>query len=90
MPASRDAWQLATGSCDAGVITLTSGSITLSGATLAGAQSCTFSVSVTGVANGDYTNTVSANANGTGFGPTSTATLHVGPVPTTKSIVPTP
>jgi hypothetical protein len=70
-----------TGSCGGGTITATagSGSVSLSGATLAAAASCTFSVNVTSSVMGAYNNsTMVTSANG-GNGNTASATLTVGP-----------
>jgi uncharacterized repeat protein (TIGR01451 family) len=70
-----------TGSCGGGLITALagSGSIGLSGATLAAATSCTFSVNVTSPVSGTFTNVTGnvASTNG-GVGNTSLAVLLVG------------
>jgi uncharacterized repeat protein (TIGR01451 family) len=69
-----------TGSCGGGTITATaaSGSISLSGATLAGSASCTFSVSTTATSAGSKVNVTGAvtSAEG-GTGNTATSTLTV-------------
>jgi len=73
-----------TGSCGGGAITApaNSSSITLSGATLAVGSACTFSVSVTGTADGAQVNTTGAvtSANG-GTGNSATATITVTSAP---------
>jgi uncharacterized repeat protein (TIGR01451 family) len=84
-----------TGSCGAGTITATqaTGSVSLTGGTIAASGSCTFSVSVTGNTAGSKVNTtgtVSSTEGGTGL--TATATLTVAGIaaPTiTKSFAPT-
>jgi hypothetical protein len=78
------------GSCGGGTITATAGAatVTLAGASLAAAASCTFSVNVKGVAGGNQTN-VTGNVSSVegGAGGTATATLLVqgntftGPLP---------
>jgi hypothetical protein len=69
-----------TGTCGGGVITATAGTgtVSLSGATLAPSASCTFTVSVTAVAAGTQVNTTSAvtSTNG-GNGNTASATVIV-------------
>jgi uncharacterized repeat protein (TIGR01451 family) len=70
-----------TGSCGGGIITATAGSgtITLSGATIAANSSCTFSVNVTGPkAEYDNTTSVVVSANG-GTGGAASASLRIGP-----------
>jgi uncharacterized repeat protein (TIGR01451 family) len=68
-----------TGSCGGGTITAAagSGSVSLSGATLAASSSCTFSVNVTVSASGSYTNVTGAvsSTNG-GTGNAATASLN--------------
>jgi uncharacterized repeat protein (TIGR01451 family) len=67
-----------TGSCGGGTITASAGSgaVSLSGATIAAAGSCTFTVNVTGNVAGSFTNVTGAvaSANG-GTGNTASATL---------------
>jgi Bacterial Ig-like domain (group 3) len=70
-----------TGTCGGGTITATAAgkSISLSGATLAASDSCTFSVSVVASAAGAYTNTTGAVfITGGATSPAATATLNVG------------
>jgi uncharacterized repeat protein (TIGR01451 family) len=68
-----------TGSCDAGTITAVagSGSVSLTGATLLGGASCTFSVDVTGTTPGMYNNSATVTSSNGGIGNTSTASLTV-------------
>jgi Ice-binding-like len=68
-----------TGSCGAGTITAVagSGSVSLTGATLAGGASCTFSVNVTGTTAGVKNNSVTVTSTNGGTGNTSTALLNV-------------
>jgi uncharacterized repeat protein (TIGR01451 family) len=73
-----------TGTCGGGTITaiVGSGSISLSGATLAASASCTFSVNVTGTTTGEKVNSVKVSSTNGGDGNTSTASLLVrAPVP---------
>jgi hypothetical protein len=67
------------GGCGAGTITATAGSssVTLSGATLAGGASCTFSVNVTGTTGGVKANSVTASSDNGGTGAAGTASLTV-------------
>jgi len=73
-----------TGSCGGGTITATAGAgaVSLSGATIAGGGSCTFSVSVKGTTSGAKNNSVTVNSTNGGTGNTSQATLNVGVPPT--------
>ncbi len=66
-----------TGSCGGGTITAVagSGSVTLSGATLAAGASCTFSVNVTGTSAGVKNNSVTVASTNGGTGNTSTVSL---------------
>ena len=73
------------GSCGGGTITATAGSasVSLSGATLAGAASCTFGVNVTGSSAGAKFNTTGAvSSNEGGAGGTASASLTVVAPPT--------
>lgn len=67
------------GSCGGGTITATAGSgtVSLSGATLAGSASCTFSLNVTGTTTGLKTNTVTVSSTNGGTGNTATANVLV-------------
>jgi len=70
-----------TGSCGGGTITASAGStsISLSGASLAASASCSFSVNVTGKAEGVHNNTTSAvTSNEGGTGGTASARITVG------------
>ncbi|HEY5198718.1 MAG TPA: Ig-like domain repeat protein, partial [Solirubrobacteraceae bacterium] len=82
-----------TGSCGGGSISAPAagGAISLSGATLPAAGSCTFSVNVTAVSLGTQNNTTSAvtSTNG-GTGGAATASVQVGRAPTTTSVVAVP
>jgi len=77
-----------TGGCDAGTIIAVAGSgtISLTGATLLGGASCTFSVNVTGTAQGTYSNSATVTSSNGGTGNTSTASLTV--LPTAPAIGP--
>ena len=68
-----------TGSCGGGTITAVagSGSVSLSGATLASTTSCTFSVNVTGTTGGVKNNSVQVTATESGPGNTSNASITV-------------
>jgi uncharacterized repeat protein (TIGR01451 family) len=68
-----------TGTCGAGTITAVAGSgtVSLTGGTIAGGGSCTFSVNVTGTAAGAKTNSVTVTSTEGGTGNTSTANLAV-------------
>jgi hypothetical protein len=68
-----------TGSCGGGTIAAvaSSGSIALTGATLAAGTSCTFSVNVTGTTTGAYTNSVAVSSGNGGAGNTSITSLTV-------------
>jgi uncharacterized repeat protein (TIGR01451 family) len=68
-----------TGSCGGGTITAVagSGSVSLSGATLAGGASCTFSVNVTGTTAGAKSNSVAVSSTNGGAGNTSTQVVNV-------------
>ncbi|HWQ56646.1 MAG TPA: IPTL-CTERM sorting domain-containing protein [Bryobacteraceae bacterium] len=78
-----------TGSCDAGTVTAVagSGSVSLSGATLAPGSSCTFSVNVAGTTSGVKINSVTLTSSA-GTGNTSTASLQVIAPPTITSVSP--
>jgi Ice-binding-like len=67
------------GSCGSGSITAVagSGSVSLTGATLAPGASCTFSVNVTGTATGTESNSVTVSSANGGTGNTSTTSLIV-------------
>lgn len=71
-----------TGACGGGTLTAAAGSasVTLSGATLSAASSCTFSVNVTGTTAGTFTNTVNVSSSNGGAGNASSATLTVNTV----------
>ena len=79
-----------TGSCGGGTITAVpgSGSVTLSGGTVAAGSSCTFSVNVTGTTAGVKNNSVTLSSTNGGTGNTSNASLTVVPPPTVTSINP--
>src|ERR1019366_2771060 len=68
-----------TGSCGGGTITALagSGSVSLTGATLAGGARCTFSVNVTGTNVGAQNNSVTVTSTNGGTGNTSLASLAV-------------
>ena len=68
-----------TGSCDGGTIAALagSGSVSLTGATLSGGASCTFSVSVTGTSTGTDINSVAVASTNGGAGNTSTTSINV-------------
>ncbi|MDQ1416677.1 MAG: large repetitive protein [Acidimicrobiaceae bacterium] len=72
------------GSCGGGAITAVAGSgtISLSGATLATGGSCTFSVNVTATTAGGKNNSVTVTSTNGGTGNTATATLDVATPPT--------
>ncbi len=79
-----------TGSCGGGTITATAGSssVSLSGATLAASASCTFSVTVTGIAAGVQSNTtgpISSNESGPGLTSNTAVITVVGPPSITKT-----
>ncbi|HPE71532.1 MAG TPA: C25 family cysteine peptidase [Candidatus Competibacter sp.] len=67
------------GTCGGGTITATAGSgtVILSGATLAGSASCTFSLNVTGTTTGLKTNSVTVSSTNGGTGNTATANVLV-------------
>ena len=78
------------GSCGGGTITAVpgSGSVTLSGGTVAAGSSCTFSVNVTGTTAGSKNNSVTLSSTNGGTGNTSNASLTVVPPPTVTSVSP--
>jgi Big-like domain-containing protein len=78
------------GTCGVGTITAAagSGSVSLSGATLAGSANCTFSVNVTGTATGaqvNTTSTVSSTEGGSGAAATATVNVVAAPPQITKA-----
>jgi hypothetical protein len=81
-----------TGSCGGGVVTAAagSGSVSLTGATLAGGSSCTFSANVTGTTTGAKNNTTSAvtSVEG-GSGATASASVTVIAAPAAAATIPT-
>ena len=70
-----------TGSCDNGNIVAApgSGNVSLTGAALSGAASCTFSVNVTGTTPGTKNNTVTVTSTNAGTGNTASASVTVVP-----------
>ncbi len=80
------------GSCGGGTIIAAAGStsVSLTGATLAASASCTFSITVNGVAVGTQNNTTSAitSTNGGSGAPATATTLVVGPPAITKAFTP--
>ncbi|HEX3425536.1 MAG TPA: Ig-like domain repeat protein, partial [Acidimicrobiales bacterium] len=80
------------GACGGGTITATAGSGTvgLTGATLADGASCTFSVNVTGTAAGVLDNSVTVSSTNGGTGNTSNASITVVAPPTVTKAFGTP
>jgi hypothetical protein len=72
------------GSCSGGIITAVTGSssVSLSGATLAGSASCTFSLNVTGTSAGVKNNVTSAVTSNEGSGAAASASVTVVAAPT--------
>ncbi|MGH9126076.1 MAG: beta strand repeat-containing protein, partial [Acidimicrobiales bacterium] len=80
------------GTCGGGTITATAGSgtVSLSGASLADGGTCTFSVNVTGTTAGVQSNSVTVSSTNGGTGNTATASVTVVAPPTlSKSFLPT-
>jgi uncharacterized repeat protein (TIGR01451 family) len=77
------------GTCGGGTITAASGSsgISLSSASLAAGESCTFSVNVTGTASGFKTNSVTVSSTNGGTGNTATASILVKDLSPALSII---